>query len=42
MRQEVRIGGFGGQGVIMTGIVIGKAASLFDETRYIPPYGCCH
>ena len=30
MRQEVRIGGFGGQGVIMTGIVIGKAASLFD------------
>ena len=30
MRQEVRIGGFGGQGGIMTGIVIGKAASLFD------------
>ena len=30
MRQEIRIGGFGGQGVIMTGIVIGKAASLFD------------
>lgn len=30
MRQEIRIGGFGGQGVIMTGIVIGKAATLFD------------
>lgn len=30
MRTEVRIAGFGGQGVIMTGIIIGKSASLFD------------
>lgn len=30
MRTEVRIAGFGGQGVIMGGIIIGKAASLFD------------
>jgi 2-oxoglutarate ferredoxin oxidoreductase subunit gamma len=30
-RTEVRIGGFGGQGVILTGYVIGKAASLFDN-----------
>lgn len=30
MRTEVRIAGFGGQGVIMAGIIIGKAASLFD------------
>jgi 2-oxoglutarate ferredoxin oxidoreductase subunit gamma len=30
-RTEVRIGGFGGQGVILTGYVIGKAASLFDS-----------
>ena len=29
MRQELRIGGFGGQGVIMAGIIVGKAASLF-------------
>jgi len=30
-RTEVKIGGFGGQGVILTGYVIGKAASLFDN-----------
>jgi 2-oxoglutarate ferredoxin oxidoreductase subunit gamma len=30
-RTEVRIGGFGGQGVILTGYVIGKAVSLFDN-----------
>ncbi len=27
---EVKIGGFGGQGVILTGLIIGKAAALFD------------
>jgi len=30
-RIEVKIGGFGGQGVIMTGYVIGKAAAIFDQ-----------
>jgi len=30
MRTEVRIAGFGGQGVILAGIIVGKAASLFD------------
>lgn len=30
LRKEVRIAGFGGQGVILAGIIIGKAASLFD------------
>lgn len=30
-RTEIRIGGFGGQGVILTGYVIGKAAALFDK-----------
>jgi 2-oxoglutarate ferredoxin oxidoreductase subunit gamma len=30
-RTEIRIGGFGGQGVILTGYVIGKAASLYDN-----------
>ena len=31
MRTEIRIAGFGGQGVLMCGIVIAKAASLFDN-----------
>jgi 2-oxoglutarate ferredoxin oxidoreductase subunit gamma len=30
-RTEVKIGGFGGQGIIMTGYIIGKAASIFDN-----------
>ena len=30
MRKEIRIAGFGGQGVILAGIVIGKAAALYD------------
>lgn len=28
---EIKFGGFGGQGVILAGIIIGKAASLFDN-----------
>jgi len=28
---EIKIGGFGGQGVILTGIIIGRAASIYDE-----------
>lgn len=31
MRKELRIGGFGGQGVLMCGIIIAKAASLYDN-----------
>jgi 2-oxoglutarate ferredoxin oxidoreductase subunit gamma len=27
---EVRIGGFGGQGVILSGYILGKAASIYD------------
>ena len=27
---EIKIGGFGGQGVILMGIIIGKAASIYD------------
>ena len=30
MRTEIRIAGFGGQGIILAGIIVGKAASLFD------------
>ena len=27
---QIRIGGYGGQGIILTGMLLGKAASLFD------------
>ena len=27
---EIKVGGLGGQGVILGGIIIGKAAALFD------------
>jgi 2-oxoglutarate ferredoxin oxidoreductase subunit gamma len=32
--REIRIAGFGGQGVILAGMVIGRAATLFD-TQYV-------
>jgi len=28
---EIKIGGFGGQGVILSGMIIGKAAALYDK-----------
>ena len=28
---EIKLGGFGGQGVILAGIIVGKAAALFDR-----------
>lgn len=31
MRKDIRIAGFGGQGIILAGIVIGKAASVHDN-----------
>ncbi|MFC2172675.1 2-oxoacid:acceptor oxidoreductase family protein [Acidobacteriota bacterium] len=31
MITEIKIGGFGGQGVILSGIIIGKAASIYDD-----------
>jgi len=30
-KTEIKVGGFGGQGVILTGYIIGKAASIFDN-----------
>ena len=30
-RKEIRISGFGGQGVVLSGNIIGKAACLFDD-----------
>ncbi len=35
MRTEIRICGFGGQGIILAGIILGKAASLFDENEAV-------
>ena len=29
-RTEIKIGGFGGQGVILSGYIIGRAASIYD------------
>lgn len=31
MRTEIKIGGFGGQGVILSGYIIGRAASIYDN-----------
>jgi 2-oxoglutarate ferredoxin oxidoreductase subunit gamma len=30
-KTEIKIGGFGGQGVILSGYIIGRAASIFDR-----------
>jgi 2-oxoglutarate ferredoxin oxidoreductase subunit gamma len=30
-RTEIKFGGFGGQGVILAGIIIGRAASIYDN-----------
>jgi 2-oxoglutarate ferredoxin oxidoreductase subunit gamma len=30
-RTEIKIGGFGGQGVILSGYIIGRAASIYDD-----------
>jgi len=30
-RTEIKIGGFGGQGVILSGYILGRAASIYDE-----------
>lgn len=35
MRKDVRIAGFGGQGIILAGIVIGKAAALHDNLNAV-------
>ena len=37
LRKEIRIAGFGGQGIILAGIVIGKAAALHDGIHHMVP-----
>lgn len=35
MRKEIRIAGFGGQGVILGGYILGKALALYDEREAV-------
>jgi len=35
LRKDIRIAGFGGQGIILAGIVIGKAAALHDNLNAV-------
>ncbi len=30
-KTEIKVGGFGGQGIILTGYIIGKAAAIYDD-----------
>ncbi|MBN2543177.1 2-oxoacid:acceptor oxidoreductase family protein [bacterium] len=41
MRKEIRVSGFGGQGVILSGYIIGKAASIYDgkNASFTQSYG---
>lgn len=31
MRQEIRLSGFGGQGIVLAGVILGKAASIYEN-----------
>ena len=33
MRKEIRIAGFGGQGVVLSGVILGRAAVLYDKKK---------
>ncbi len=35
MRKEVRLSGFGGQGIILAGVILGKGASLYDNKNAV-------
>ena len=41
MRQEIRLAGYGGQGIILAGLLLGKAAALYDgkEAVFTQSYG---
>ena len=37
VKSEVRLAGFGGQGIVLAGHILGKAGALFEKkTRYLP------
>ncbi|MEA1964100.1 MAG: 2-oxoacid:ferredoxin oxidoreductase subunit gamma [Candidatus Aerophobetes bacterium] len=33
MKKEIRIAGFGGQGVVLSGVILGRAAVLYDKKK---------
>ncbi|ACV24600.1 2-oxoacid:ferredoxin oxidoreductase subunit gamma [Methanocaldococcus fervens] len=35
MRKEIRLSGFGGQGIILAGIILGRAAALYDKKEAV-------
>ena len=35
MRKEIRLSGFGGQGIILSGVILGKGASLYDNKNAV-------
>lgn len=35
MRTEIRLAGFGGQGIVLAGYILGKAAALYDDKEAI-------
>jgi len=41
MRQEIQLAGFGGQGIILAGFVLGRAAAIYDgkEAVFTQSYG---
>ncbi len=34
-RSDIKLGGFGGQGIILSGYILGKAASIFDNMEAV-------
>ena len=34
-RMDIKLGGFGGQGIILSGYILGKAASIFDNMEAV-------
>lgn len=35
MRREIRFAGFGGQGIVLSGFIVGKAATIFDKKHAV-------
>jgi len=35
MKKEIRIAGFGGQGVVLSGVILGRAAVLYDRKKAV-------
>ncbi|WP_292460933.1 2-oxoacid:ferredoxin oxidoreductase subunit gamma [Methanothermococcus sp.] len=35
MRKEIRLSGFGGQGIILAGVILGRGASLYDNKNAV-------